>query len=306
MSIEERGTPAWYDDRLIEASGVAGQELPAGALYVVATPIGNVADVTVRALWVLSHVDAIAAEDTRTTRTLLDRYGISARGLIAAHEHNERAAAARLLELVRVGQRVALVTDAGTPAISDPGAAIVRAMQEAGQRVIPVPGASSVTTLLSAAGLFGSAFTFIGFLPSGVRERARRLQSLAHAGEPFVLLEAPHRMIDTARELAAALDAERRIVIGRELTKKFESIATTTAAALPAWIEANPPRGEYVLLIDALAAPPAPEIDATVLRWLDALADALPPARAAAVAAKATGLPREPLYERLVHKNRPR
>lgn len=302
MSIEERGTPAWHDDRLIEASGVAGQELPAGALYVVATPIGNVADVTVRALWVLSHVDAIAAEDTRLTRTLLERYGISAQGLIAAHEHNERAAAERLLARVRAGQRVALVTDAGTPAISDPGAVIVRTLLEAGVRVIPVSGASSVTTLLCAAGLQNGTFTFAGFLPSAARERARQLQALTRAGTPFVLFEAPHRLIDTALELASVLDADRRIVIGRELTKKFETITAITAAALPAWIESNPPRGEYVIVIDALAQAAADgnvaqEVDATTQRWLEALAEALPPARAAAVATKATGLRRELLYE---------
>jgi len=280
---------------LIAASGVAAQDLPAGALYVVATPIGNVADITLRALWVLSNVDAIAAEDTRTTGLLLRRYGIDV-PLLAAHEHNERAAAATIVARLQQGQRIALVTDAGTPAISDPGARIVRAVLDAGLRAVPVPGASSLTAAASAAGLSGGLLGFAGFPPSGRRERERLLRELAARGDAFVLFEAPHRVAATAAELASVLDPGRRVVIARELTKKFESVITCRAADLAAAVD--PPRGEYVLLIDAAAIAPGDdaEVDAVTRRWLAALAEVLPAARAAAVAAKASGVPRERLY----------
>jgi 16S rRNA (cytidine1402-2'-O)-methyltransferase len=297
-----RAEPDWKADRLIEASGVAQQELPPGALYVVATPIGNLADVTVRALWVLSHVDAIAAEDTRTTRTLLDRYriGIGTGALLAVHEHNEAAAAEHIAGWLRDGRRVALVSDAGTPAISDPGARLVRHVMAAGLRVVPIPGASSLAAALSAAGIERGTITFIGFLPHGARERGERLRALAGAPDAAVLFEAPHRLHETAQALAAVLDPRRRVVIARELTKRFETIETIAAGDLPAYAGRQAPRGEYVLVVDAAAAaPPAAEVDANTRRWLAALAPALPPARAAAVAAAATGLPRDVLYREL-------
>ncbi|MCX8113967.1 MAG: 16S rRNA (cytidine(1402)-2'-O)-methyltransferase [Burkholderiaceae bacterium] len=287
---------------LVEASSVAAQAFPTGALYVVATPIGNAADITVRAWWVLSHVDAIAAEDTRTTRALLERYGISAK-LIAAHEHNERAAAQRIVERLRAGERIALVTDAGTPAISDPGARIVRAVLDAGLRVVPIPGASSFTAAASAAGIEAGEVRFVGFLPAGANKRLARLRAIAAHAAACVLFEAPHRVAATARELAAVLDPQRRVVVARELTKKFETIVALPARDLPAWIERHEPRGEYAIVIDAAriesGGAPAAELDETTRRWLAALAEALPAARAAAVAAKATGLPRELLYREL-------
>jgi 16S rRNA (cytidine1402-2'-O)-methyltransferase len=287
---------------LVEASGVAAQALPTGALYVVATPIGNVADITVRAWWVLSHVDAIAAEDTRTTRTLLARYGICAR-LLAAHEHNERTAAQRIVARLRAGQRVALVSDAGTPAISDPGARIVRAVLDAGQRVVPVPGASSFTAAASAAGVDAGEVRFVGFLPARAGERAQRLRAIAADAAACVLFEAPHRFVATARELAAALAPDRRVVVARELTKKFETITALAARDLPAWAAQHEARGEYAIVIDAQCveadAARTATLDETTRRWLAALAQALPAARAAAVAAKATGLPRELLYAEL-------
>jgi 16S rRNA (cytidine1402-2'-O)-methyltransferase len=289
-------------DRLVDASGVALQEFPPGALYVVATPIGNLADLTVRAWWVLSHVDAIAAEDTRVTRHLLERYriDIDAARLIAAHEHNERATAGRIVALLRAGARVALVSDAGTPAISDPGARIVHAVRAAALRVIPVPGPSSVTAALSIAGLERGPVLLVGFLPASARERARVLQWLATSDAAAVLFEAPHRLRATAAALAAALAPARRILIARELTKKFESVESVTAGDLPAHVAQSEPRGEYVLVIEPVPpAPPALELDATTRRWLDALAAALPPARAAAIAAQATGLDRAPLYREL-------
>lgn len=294
MESKSGRAPGW----LVEASGVAAQAFPTGALYVVATPIGNAADITVRAWWVLSHVDAIAAEDTRTTRALLERYGIAAK-LVAAHEHNERAAAQRIVERLRAGERVALVTDAGTPAISDPGARIVRAVLDAGQRVVPIPGASSFTAAASATGIDADEVRFVGFLPAGANKRAERLRAIAADSAACVLFEAPHRFADTARELAAALDAGRRVVVARELTKKFETIAALAACDLPAWAERHEARGEYAIVIDAAGGTRAAALDETTRRWLAALAEELPAARAAAVAAKATGLPRELLYREL-------
>jgi 16S rRNA (cytidine1402-2'-O)-methyltransferase len=280
-------------DPLLAASGVAQQDLPAQALYAVATPIGNAADITLRALWVLSKVDAIAAEDTRTTGLLLRRYGIDT-PLLAVHEHNEQQAAESIVGRLRAGERIALVTDAGTPAISDPGARLVRAVLQAGLRVVPVPGASALTAAASAAGLHGGLLTFAGFLPAGARERLRLLRELAARGDAFALFEAPHRAAATAAELAEVLGDDRRVVVARELTKKFETLLACDAGRLREAIGAEP-RGEYVLLVDA-AGQSATEIDAVTRRWLAALAEALPASRAAALAAKASGLPREQLY----------
>lgn len=301
---DERWGGPWTGTDVWEASGVAGQDWPAGALYVVATPIGNAADLTLRALWVLSRVDAIAAEDTRMTRPLLQRYGI-ATPLLAAHQHNEHAAAARIIERLQRGERVALVSDAGTPGVSDPGARIVADVRAAGLRVVPLPGASSALAALAAAGCSATGFRFIGFLPQPARARGRLLHQVCASEVACVLFEAPHRIVATAQALAAALPAERPVTIARELTKKFESIEKVPAAALPAWAATHQARGEYVLVIDA-AAPAASveteaqQIDPTTQRWLDALAEALPAARAAAVAAQATGLGRDVLYAALV------
>ena len=305
----EASGPAWRDDPLLVTSGVATQDYPASALYVVATPIGNVADITLRALWVLAQADAIAAEDTRVTRALLARYGIATprHGVIATHAHNERGAGARINALLADGARVALVTDAGTPAISDPGARVVADARTAGHRVIPVPGASSVTAALCAAGFGEGGFRFIGFVPTGAKARQRVLADAAAAGETFVLLEAPHRVAVTVRDLHAALGATRRVLIARELTKLHETIEVVPAAELAAWCASHTPRGEYVIAVDADAdtADAVATLDATTRRWLAALADALPAARAAAVAAKATGLPRELLYAALTARAQP-
>jgi 16S rRNA (cytidine1402-2'-O)-methyltransferase len=280
-------------DPLLVASGVAQQDLSTHSLYVVATPIGNAADITLRALWVLSKVDAIAAEDTRTTGALLRRYGIDT-PLLAAHRHNENEAAASIVERLRAGARIALATDAGTPAISDPGARLVRAALDAGLRVVPVPGASSLTAAASAAGLHSDQLTFAGFLPAGARERQRLLRELAARGEPFALFEAPHRAAATAAELADVLGHGRRVVVARELTKKFETILACRADRLREAVGSEP-RGEYVLLIDA-ADEAAADVDAVTRRWLAALAEVLPASRAAALAARASGVPREQLY----------
>ena len=292
-------TPHWINDRLIELAGVGTQHWPERALFVVATPIGNLADLSLRALWVLAHVDAIAAEDTRVTRNLLQRFHIDT-PLLAAHQHNEQAAAALVVERLQAGARIALVTDAGTPGVSDPGAIVVRKALEAGLPVVPVPGASSVLAALSAAGLADGPVSFRGFPPTGAQARATWLEAAAQDGSAFVVLEAPHRVAATLGELARVLAPQRRVVIARELTKRFESIVVTTAQQLPGLLDGLEPRGEYVLLVDAVAVEPRLRtIDAATRAWLVALARELPASRAAAVAAKATGLPRELLYAAL-------
>ena len=277
---------------MVEASGVLQQELPARALYVVALPIGNAADITVRAIWLLSQMDVIAAEDTRTTRPLLARFGIDV-PLVAAHQHNERAAADGILARLASGARVALVSDAGTPGVSDPGALIVRSALAAGYRVVPIPGASSAITAVSAAGLVPGPFHVIGFLPTGRTERERIVRHAAADGSPFVLFEAPHRIRALLALLAAALAPDRRVVLARELTKKFETISVHTAGTL-AGVEADE-RGEHVVLVDG-ASTDVDQIDPSTERWLEALLQELPPARAAALAAKASGIERDALY----------
>jgi len=295
MSAVEEGGRAWLD-----ASGVAGQDWPLATLYVVATPIGNVADITLRALWLLSMADAVFAEDTRVTRTLLDRYGIRPPALHAAHAHNEQAAGEAIVARLAAGERVALVSDAGTPAVSDPGARIVRAVRTAGHRVIPLPGASSLLAALAASGLGEGGFAFVGFLPTGARERERVLRAAAARGDAFALFEAPHRIEATAQALAQVLEGTRQVAVARELTKKFESVEVVAAADLPAFIGSQTQRGEYVLLVDTPAPSAAPiELDAAARRWLAAIAGALPASKAAALAARATGLPRDALYREL-------
>jgi 16S rRNA (cytidine1402-2'-O)-methyltransferase len=267
----------------------------------VATPIGNAADITLRALWVLRNADCIAAEDTRVSAPLLKRYGIDTRP-VALHRHNERGATAKILARLAQGERVALVSDAGTPGISDPGAVLVRAALDAGHRVVPIPGASSLTAALSAAGLGPGPVLMLGFLPPRAQARRRLLQEAAARGEAFALFEAPHRIAQTADELSAVLQPDRRVVLARELTKLFESVAQTTAAELPRVVAAQHERGEFVVLVDAGAPPDqdAAALDATARRWLRALAEELPAARAAAIAVKATGLARETVYRSLL------
>lgn len=264
------------------------------ALYVVALPLGNAADITLRACWVLSHADVIAAEDTRVTAPLLARFGITT-PLMAAHRHNERAAAAGIVERLAAGARVALVTDAGTPGISDPGALIVRAALEAGHRVVPVPGASSIVAAISAAGLDAAGFRFVGFVPHAARERARLLQSISASADATVMFEAPHRIATLLHDLARTLAPERRVVVARELTKKFESIRVRKAIDLDqAEIEE---RGEYVVIVDAAPSQHATALDDAGQRWLEALLDDLTPARASAIVSRITGVPRESVYE---------
>ena len=287
---------SWEHQPLWAASGLDQQQLPR-ALYVVATPIGNAADVTLRALWVLRNADCVAAEDTRVTAPLLQRYGIRTR-LIALHRHNEHGASGALLGRLAQGERVALVSDAGTPGVCDPGAVLVRAVLQAGQRVIPVPGASSLTAAVSAAGLSAASVRLIGFLPTRVQARTRLLQQAAAREEAFVLFEAPHRIERCAQELAACLEPDRRVVLARELTKIFEKVTQTTAGGLVAAVRGEERRGEFVVLVDGRPPQPAGEaaLDEAAQRWLQALARELPAARAAAVVSQVTGVARELAY----------
>jgi 16S rRNA (cytidine1402-2'-O)-methyltransferase len=284
------------------ASSAAGdQQYPAAALYVVATPIGNLADLTLRAIHVLSRVDAVACEDTRVSGALLRHLGLH-KPLIALHQHNEQQAAATVLARLAEGQRVAYVSDAGTPAISDPGAALVRAADAAGHRVLPIPGASSAVAALSVAGdALASGFRFLGFLPSKSGERREVLQRLAAASQADILFEAPHRIATLADELALT-QAERRVTVCRELTKQFETVATMPAIALPGWLAAdsNRGRGEFVLVLHAVAASTAENttLSQAVEHTLAALLDALPLKQAVSLAASVTGAPRNALYQR--------
>lgn len=279
----------------------AAQHYPQGALYVVATPIGNLADITLRALHVLQLADAIACEDTRHTQALLRAYGIdkTSAQLLAVHQHNEAEAAMAVVQRLQQGQRVAYVSDAGTPGVSDPGARLVAAVHRAGLRALPVPGASSITTALSVAGAVAHSpesggFLFAGFLPVKHAERATAVQQLASEPRCVVLLEAPHRIADLAGALAVL--GERPVTLARELTKQFEEVSTHPAQDLAAWLAGAPQRvkGEFVVLLHPLLAQQKDGADAQ--RVLRLLLDELPTRTAVKLAADITGAPRNALY----------
>ncbi len=280
----------------MEAARVAAglQHYPPATLYVVATPIGNLSDISLRALHVLGLVDAIGCEDTRHTQTLLRQYGVN-KPLLPVHEHNEAEAAVTVINRLQRGERVAYVSDAGTPAISDPGARLVAAVRAAGFKSMPLPGASSVTTALSVAGISGdSGFVFAGFLPSKAGERDQAVQTLLTEKRAVVILEAPHRMEALARAFAPL--AERAITVARELTKQFEEIATLPASELPAWLAANPQRlrGEFALVLHPAPQAAAADDGGRVLKLL--LAE-LPLKTAVKLAAEITGASRNELYD---------
>ena len=270
------------------------QHYPGGTLYVVATPIGNLADISLRALHVLQLANVIGCEDTRHTQGLLRQYGIE-KTLLAVHEHNELEAAVGVIERLQRGERVAYVSDAGTPAVSDPGARLVAAVRSAGFGIMPLPGASSVTTALSAAGMSGdSGFVFAGFLPSKAGERDQAVALLQTQARAVVILEAPHRI--EALALAMAPLGERLLTVGRELTKQFEEIATVRADGFAAWVAAGPQRtrGEFALVLHPAAQPVAKDDGSRVLKLL--LAE-LPLKTAVRLAADITGAPRNDLYD---------
>lgn len=275
----------------------AQQSYPVSALYVLATPIGNVCDITLRGLHVLAIADAVACEDTRNTSQLLQRYGLS-KQLLATHEHNEREAAAKIIERLQAGQRVALVSDAGTPAISDPGARVVDAVRAAGFQVIALPGASAAVTALSASGLTDARFHFVGFLPAKTRQRETALQELVALQAALVFYEAPHRIVETVQSMLQVFGPTRQVVLARELTKLFEHIHRCPLGEAVAWLEqdANRQRGEFVVLLEG--AQPVEGEDAEGERVLRILLEELPVKQAAALAAQITGHKKNALYER--------
>ena len=267
------------------------------ALYVVATPIGNLADITLRALEVLRGVDLIACEDTRHARHLLDHHGITVPTL-ALHQHNENQAADKLVRLLGEGRRIALVSDAGTPGVSDPGARTVAAVRAAGFRVIPLPGPNAAVAAMSAAGLEDPRFLFVGFLPAKAGARRRAIEEVAAVDAALVFYEAPHRVTETLAELVELLEPQREVVIARELTKMFEQIVRMPLADAPAWLaaDANHLRGEFVLVVSG--PPPRVGLDAETERVLTALLAELPVKQAAKLAAEITGQPKNALYAR--------
>jgi 16S rRNA (cytidine1402-2'-O)-methyltransferase len=282
------------------AQAAAGhQHLPAGALYVVATPIGNLADLTLRAIHVLATADAVACEDTRVAAGLLRHLGLH-KPLLALHAHNEAAAAETVLQRLAAGERVACISDAGTPAVSDPGARVVARAAAAGHRVVPVPGPSSALAALSVAGdTEGEGFRFSGFLPAQGAARQQALDALLRQPGTQVLFEAPHRIAALLQALAEAAPT-RRLTLARELTKQFEDVVTLATAEAPAWLAADPHRhrGEFVLVLHALPrlAGDDATLPAAAQHALRALLDALPLKQAVALAAQISGAPRNALY----------
>lgn len=277
-----------------EAHGAAAPDSEP-ALYVVATPIGNLGDITLRALAILKSVALVAAEDTRVTAKLLNHYGI-ATPLIPLHAHNEKSAVQRVSRVLAEGKSVALVSDAGTPAISDPGAQAVAAVRVAGHRVVPVPGASALTAALSASGLPDSRFLFHGFLPQRAAERRRALEALRAVPCALVFYEAPHRIRAALADLAATLGPGRRVVIARELTKVFETIHACTLAEAVEWIAADGhrSRGEFVVVVEGAGKEEGDDNDARGV--LEALLAELPLKQAVGLAVRITGANRSELY----------
>nr|WP_326539793.1 16S rRNA (cytidine(1402)-2'-O)-methyltransferase [Pseudorhodoferax sp.] len=289
------------------ASAAAGhQSHPGATLYVVATPIGNRADITLRALHVLGLATTVACEDTRVTAQLLQAYGLDGRPLLALHSHNENEAAARVCERLAAGEVVAYVSDAGTPGVSDPGARLVAAVLAAGHRVVPLPGPSSVLAAFSVAGdVAATGFVFRGFLPPRGAEREAALQAVADEPQAQVVFEAPHRIEALAAALAAALPG-RRLTLARELSKQFESITTLPAADAPAWLaaDANHRRGEFVLVVHArpAQATEGEGLPSAAEHCLAVLQRELPLKQAVALAADITGAPRKLLYSRALQR----
>ena len=274
----------------------------------VATPIGNLADISLRSLHVLQLVDCIACEDTRHTQGMLRSYGLERPGsqLLAVHQHNEAEAAQTVIDRLQQGQRIAYVSDAGTPGVSDPGARLCAALQAVGLRSIPLPGASSVTSAISVAGAITpaqgeSGFLFAGFLPTKNAERLSAVQKLADQPRCTVLLEAPHRIIELAQVLA--LLGGRQVTLAREITKQFEDIATMPASELAAWLQASPQRvkGEFAIVLHPVTVQQESGESERVLKLL--LAE-LPTKTAVKLAAEITGASRNTLYDRALELKR--
>lgn len=265
-----------------------------------ATPIGNLADMTARGMAALLAADVVCAEDTRVTGQLLSAYGIHVKRLVSLREHNERGMAEQVVRWLGEGQIVVQVSDAGTPAVSDPGALLADSVHKAGYPVCPLPGASAVVAAMSASGLITHGFLFYGFLAPKSGERRRQLEKWLEAPHAVVIYEAPHRIVDTLEDIVATFGASRRLVMARELTKTFETIRTLPAEEMLEWVKSdgNQQRGEIALIIDAAPAKEKEEgLDAETLRVVSILAAELPTKQAANLAAKLTGANKKALYD---------
>jgi len=278
------------------------QDLPAGALYMVATPIGNLGDITLRALHVLNAMDGIACEDTRHSSALLQQFGIHKKCL-ALHDHNELSGAQTIIQHLSNHERWAYISDAGTPGISDPGARLVDEVQKVGFRVIPVPGASSVSCAISASGAVmlnsEGRFQFLGFWPHKTKERESLLQDICSSKKVSVFFESPHNIRDTLLLLASSLEKKRQVFICRELTKKFEQLISIQAQEIPGWIEnAESLKGEFIILVAGrqTTADEAPEHD-VLIHWANILSPYLGSKEIAAVLSQALGLSKKDAYQ---------
>lgn len=278
------------------------QDLPAGALYMVATPIGNLGDITLRALHVLNAVDGIACEDTRHSVPLLQHFGIHKK-CVALHEHNEIAGAQNIIQHLSQNERWAYISDAGTPGVSDPGARLVNAVQQAGLRVIPIPGASAVSSAISASGsvMLSSEgrFQFLGFWPNKAKERSALTQDIRTNSKTSIFFESPHQIRETLMAISEGLEPERQVLVGRELTKKFEQLVILTAANIPQWLEtAESLKGEFIVLVAGRQAnaEEAPE-HSSMLLWANALSPYLGSKEIAAVLAQMLGLSKKEAYQ---------
>lgn len=265
----------------------------------VATPIGNLGDITLRAIEVLKKVDAIAAEDTRHSAGLLAHFGIK-KPLIAVHAHNEQQVAQQLIQRLQSGEHLALVTDAGTPGISDPGAVVVQQLRTQGLRVVPIPGVSALVAALSVAGIVDTGFQFVGFLPASSAQRRKHLERLRAVQTTLVFYEAPHRILACVADLEAVLGRERHITIARELTKTFETIHRCQLSEALAWLQsdANQQRGEFVLLVERGRVEVSTEVLVDSERLLELLLDALPLKQAVALTVDITRANKNAVYDR--------
>ena len=282
-----------------------GQNLPKGALYVIATPIGNLADITIRGLYILQQVDGIACEDKRHSSSLLSAYGIS-KPLLAIHEHNEKSSSAQVIEKLRNGERWAYISDAGTPAISDPGSVLVAEVRAAGFHVLPLPGASAITTAISASGDFlhksEGAFQFLGFLPTKAGQRTAAIESAAHATVGSFFYEAPHRIQATLKAFHDLLDQDRKVFVAKELSKIHENIEVIKAGDIPDWMnQINSWQGEYVIGIEGCGTPHQPsEFDESTLQWIKLLQPRLSHKDLSEIVSTIYNLPKKDVYKQLL------
>ena len=269
------------------------------ALYIVATPIGNLGDVTPRSVEVLKQVDVIAAEDTRHSRRLMNHFGIET-PMIPCHDHNERQQTERILQKLHQGESVALVSDAGTPLISDPGFFLVRSVREAGFKIVPVPGACAIIAALSVSGLTTDRFFFEGFLPAKGSGRRKKLEELGVMPFTWGVYESTHRIMDSLKDFSEVLGGGRYMVLAREITKTFETVIAGTVDEVLTSLEADTDqrRGEFVLLVEGFKEEQDQSIDSDTVKWLSRLLQELPPKKAAAIVADVTGFKKKDLYNK--------